>query len=98
MRKCLSPAPSVPTQPVQTCAANTLLFTVTLTSVFARAAAANEDVWAVLAPFDVLGQHGVPHAAKLFVYALIALHALAFAFWLFSVLCVGPSRAKTKRS
>ena len=97
MNKCLSPAPSVRPRPVQTCAANTLLFTVTLTSVFARAAAANEDVWAVLAPFDVLGQHGVPHAAKVFVYALIALHALAFAFWLISVLCIAPSRAKMKR-
>ena len=97
MKKCLSCAPSVRAQPVQTWAANTLLFIVTLSSVFARAAAANEDILAFLAPFDVLGEHGVPHAAKVFVYALIALHALAFAFWLISVLCIAPSRAKMKR-
>ena len=77
--------------------AKALLFIVSLVSFLGRAAALNDDIWAGLADFDVLGQHGVPRGVKLLVYALVALHALAFAFWLISVL-FPASRAKAKRS
>ena len=60
--------------------------------------AMNEWVADLLTHFDFLNQHNVPTGARIFVYGLLGLHALAFAYWVLAALFSAPKPKHAKRA